>query len=201
MDLPAVIDRAAEAVRPLIDAAAARADDPGRRRRRCGWTPTRPGWSRSSANLLTNAAKYTEEGGRITLSAGSEGARSSSRCEDTGVGIPPEMLPKVFDLFTQVDRSLARSEGGLGIGLTLVKQLVEMHGGTVTAASEPGKGSEFTVRLPLSVAAPEEARPQERSGCRGLTASIHMYVAMRCVAPGFAAALLRRHLRRSERRT
>ena len=69
---------------------------------------------------------------------------------DTGIGIPPEMLPRVFDLFTQVDRSLDRSQGGLGIGLTLVRRLVEMHGGTVTAASDgPGYGSEFVVRLPV----------------------------------------------------
>ncbi len=71
------------------------------------------------------------------------------------------MLPKVFDLFTQVDRSLARSEGGLGIGLTLVKRLVEMHGGTIEAASEPGRGSEFTVRLPLVEKAPVPATPRD----------------------------------------
>ena len=72
-------------------------------------------------NLLTNAAKYTEAGGRIQLIAGVEGGEVVIRVRDNGVGIPPEMLPRIFDLFAQGDRSLARSEGGLGIGLTLVK--------------------------------------------------------------------------------
>ncbi|MBI2877390.1 MAG: PAS domain-containing protein [Candidatus Tectomicrobia bacterium] len=100
-------------------------------------------------NLLGNAAKYTEPGGRIWLSAEREGARAVLRIRDTGVGIPPELLPHVFDLFVQEDRSPDRAQGGLGIGLTLVKSLVEMHGGTVEAHSEgPGKGSEFIVRLP-----------------------------------------------------
>jgi PAS domain S-box-containing protein len=101
------------------------------------------------ANLLNNAAKYTDEGGRIILSAGREGGQAVIRVRDSGVGIPGEMLPRVFDLFTQADRTLDRSQGGLGIGLTLVKSLVEMHGGEVTAHSEgPGRGSEFLVRLP-----------------------------------------------------
>ena len=74
------------------------------------------------------------------------------RVKDTGIGIPAEMLPRIFDMFTQVDRSLERSQGGLGIGLTLVRRLVEMHGGTVEAHSDgPGKGSEFVVRLPVAV--------------------------------------------------
>ncbi len=97
-------------------------------------------------NLLTNAAKYTEEGGEIFLSAERDGAEVVIRVRDTGMGIPADLLPRVFDLFTQGDRSLARSEGGLGIGLTLVRRLVEMHGGTVDASSDgPGKGSEFSV--------------------------------------------------------
>ena len=93
------------------------------------------------ANLLTNAAKYTDPGGQITISAKAEGSEVVIRVADTGVGIPPEMLPKIFDLFTQVDPSLARSEGGLGIGLSLVKQLVEGHGGTISARSELGAGA------------------------------------------------------------
>jgi PAS domain S-box-containing protein len=102
-------------------------------------------------NLLTNAAKYTEAGGRIWLAAGQAGAEIIIRVRDTGIGIPPEKISEVFDLFVQGDRSLARSEGGLGIGLTLVKRLAELHGGSVTASSEgPGKGSEFVVRLPLA---------------------------------------------------
>src|SRR5262249_13067029 len=101
------------------------------------------------ANLLTNAAKYSGEGGQIGVAVAREGGEAVVRVRDTGIGIPAELLPRVFDLFTQGDRSLARSEGGLGIGLTLVKDLVEMHGGRAEAHSEgPGKGSEFVVRLP-----------------------------------------------------
>jgi signal transduction histidine kinase len=101
------------------------------------------------ANLLNNAAKYTKEDGRIWLSVDREGDEAVFRVRDTGIGIPAEMLSKVFDLFTQVDRSLDRSQGGLGIGLTLVRRLVEMHGGRVQATSAgPGLGSEFVVRLP-----------------------------------------------------
>jgi CheY-like chemotaxis protein len=100
-------------------------------------------------NLLTNAAKYTDSGGRIGLTARHEGADVVIKVWDTGVGISSELRPRIFDLFVQGDRTMARSEGGLGIGLTLVKSLVEMHGGRVSVASEgPGKGSEFTVVLP-----------------------------------------------------
>ena len=102
-------------------------------------------------NLLTNAAKYTEAGGNIWLTAEQVGTEVIIKVRDTGMGIPPEKIPEMFELFAQGDRSLARSEGGLGIGLTLVKRLTELHGGTVTAHSEgPGKGSEFVVRLPLA---------------------------------------------------
>jgi signal transduction histidine kinase len=102
------------------------------------------------SNLLNNAAKYTEEGGRIRLAVETAG-EAVIRVTDTGVGIPAEMLPHIFDLFTQVDSTLERSQGGLGIGLTLVRSLVEMHGGCVQAFSEGrGKGSEFVVRLPLA---------------------------------------------------
>ena len=115
------------------------------------------------SNLLNNAAKYTEPGGSVTLIASVEadevtGTKEDSspchlvtvRVRDTGVGIPHEMLPRLFELFTQVDRSLNRSQGGLGIGLALVRRLAEMHDGTVEASSDgPGKGSEFVVRLPM----------------------------------------------------
>ena len=105
-------------------------------------------------NLLNNAAKYSENAGHIWLSARKVGDEVVITVKDKGVGVPPEKLPQMFELFTQGDRSLARSEGGLGIGLTVVKKLVEMHGGSVTATSEgTGKGSEFTIRLPA------EARP------------------------------------------
>lgn len=101
-------------------------------------------------NLLANSARYTPPGGRIRLSAEPHGGLVTITVEDTGIGIPAAALPTIFDMFSQVDRSLERSTGGLGIGLALVKGLVEMHGGTVTAASAgPGRGSTFTVRLPV----------------------------------------------------
>ncbi len=100
-------------------------------------------------NLLTNAAKYTDTGGRIWLTAGRENDRAVLRVRDSGTGIRPDLLPRIFDLFVQSERGPDRAEGGLGIGLTLVRSLVEMHGGTVTAASQgPGRGSEFVVHLP-----------------------------------------------------
>ena len=101
-------------------------------------------------NLLNNSAKYTDEGGQIRLDAGVERGIVTLRVRDTGLGVDPELLPHVFDLFTQADRTPDRSEGGLGIGLTLVKRLVELHGGTVEAHSEGlGSGAEFIVRVPV----------------------------------------------------
>ena len=103
------------------------------------------------ANLLNNAAKYTEPGGTVTLTAERDADRAVIRVRDTGVGIPPDVLPHVFELFTQVDRNLNRSQGGLGIGLALVQQIITLHGGSVTVHSEGvGKGSEFVVRLPVA---------------------------------------------------
>ena len=111
---------------------------------------TRPGWRRWSSNLLNNAAKYTDRTGAHLATVGQQDGEAVIRVQDTGIGIPAEMLAQVFEMFMQVDRSLDRSQGGLGIGLTLVKRLVEMHGGRVEARSEgPGRGSEFAVRLPL----------------------------------------------------
>jgi signal transduction histidine kinase/ActR/RegA family two-component response regulator len=102
------------------------------------------------SNLLNNAAKYTNSGGQIRLSATSEGSEVVFRVRDNGIGIPPEMLSGIFDLFAQVDHSLDHSQGGLGLGLTLVRSLVEMHGGRVQALSEGlSRGSEFVVRLPI----------------------------------------------------
>jgi CheY-like chemotaxis protein len=101
------------------------------------------------SNLLNNAAKYTEVGGRIWLSLEREGNDAVFRVRDTGSGIAPDVLPRVFDLFTQADQSLDRAQGGLGIGLTLVRRLIETHGGNVQAFSAGlGQGSEFIVRLP-----------------------------------------------------
>jgi PAS domain S-box-containing protein len=131
-------------------------------------------------NLLNNAAKYTPEGGRIRLAVAREDEQVVIRVQDTGIGISADLLPRVFDLFTQGDSSLDRSEGGLGIGLTLVRRLVEMHGGSVEACSEgPGRGSEFTVRLPR-LAAPLQAkgvkdaeRPQPAGPLRVLVVDDH----------------------------
>jgi signal transduction histidine kinase len=103
-------------------------------------------------NMLHNAIKYTQPGGFISLTAEREGSEVIIQVRDTGTGMTPELLPRIFDLFTQAERTLDRSEGGLGIGLTMVKQLVELHGGSVEAHSEgPGMGSEFVVRLPALV--------------------------------------------------
>jgi CheY-like chemotaxis protein len=115
-------------------------------------------------NLLTNAAKYTPEGGRITARAFAADGFAVFKIKDTGLGIPEPMLHRVFELFTQVNPSFDRSQGGLGIGLTVVRQLAELHGGSVSAASEgPGRGSEFTVRLPLSDAPVPSARGERGS--------------------------------------
>jgi signal transduction histidine kinase/DNA-binding response OmpR family regulator len=117
-------------------------------------------------NLLDNAAKYTEPGGEIRLVAERKGDAAILTVSDTGIGIPPNLLPRVFDLFAQGDCSLDRSQGGLGIGLTLVKRLVELHGGTIEAYSDgPQRGSTFSIRLPL-VATPEVDKPSghDRNG-------------------------------------
>jgi PAS domain S-box-containing protein len=114
------------------------------------------------ANLLNNATKYTPAGGHIHLTAAQMGNEAVVRVRDTGVGISAGMLPHVFDLFTQVDRTLDRSQGGLGIGLALVRRLVELHGGRVEVHSEgSGRGSEFVVYLPLAAAASADAAISE----------------------------------------
>ncbi|MBX9579519.1 MAG: PAS domain-containing protein, partial [Gemmataceae bacterium] len=143
-----VIDRAVETSRPGIDAAG---------HRLTVRPPDRPAWvdadptrlAQVVSNLLNNAAKYTPPGGSIELAAVPAGDAVELRVSDTGIGIPREKLAEVFEPFAQVDTALDRSQGGLGIGLTLARRLVELHGGTVTAQSDgPGRGSVFTVRLP-----------------------------------------------------
>src|SRR5262245_11646033 len=116
-------------------------------------------------NLLNNATKYTERGGHIWLIAERAGAHAVITVRDTGVGIPPAVLPHVFEMFTQGEQTRARTLGGLGIGLTLVKRLVEMHGGTVSAESGgQDLGSTFTIRLPAVAEASPSAQPQP-DGC------------------------------------
>lgn len=119
-------------------------------------------------NLLTNAAKYTDEGGHIWLGVRQVGDEAEIRVRDTGVGIAPELLPHIFELFTQAERSLDRSQGGLGIGLALVQRLVEMHRGRVEAFSALGQGSEFVVRLPV-VASAAPRLPATDPGAAGPT--------------------------------
>ncbi|WP_229512763.1 ATP-binding protein [Massilia sp. AB1] len=115
-------------------------------------------------NLLGNASKYTGDGGRIALNARREDGQAVVTVSDNGAGIDPAMLPQIFDLFTQGPRSLARSEGGLGVGLSVVRNLVGMHGGRVEAASQgTGQGSTFTVRLPLSQGRPAWQAPPTRA--------------------------------------
>ncbi len=122
------------------------------------------------SNLLTNASKYSPEGKRIHINVGGDDAQAVLSVRDEGVGIDPQLMPRLFDLFMQGDRSLDRAQGGLGIGLTIVKHLVDMHGGTVEAVSDGmGKGSEFRVRLPrtkrpMTLAA--STRKPERRGRR-----------------------------------
>ena len=149
-DLHNVLQTALETSRPLIDAGkhrlTVRLSMP--RTARVMGDPTR--LSQILSNLLNNAAKYTPEGGRIDMAAEVEDAQAIVTVQDSGIGIPPGMLPRVFDMFAQVDRARDRAQGGLGIGLALVRKLVELHGGSVHAHSDgEGRGSRFVVRLPL----------------------------------------------------
>lgn len=153
----AIVELAVEAVRPLVE---------WRCHQIAVTLPPDPLWLVADAarleqvvvNLLTNAAKYTDEGGHIWLTLDPDGEFAVLRVRDNGVGISAELLPHVFDLFTQEPRSLDRAQGGLGIGLSLVRRLVELHGGTVAATSSPGLGSEFVIRLPVTPA-PAAAEP------------------------------------------
>lgn len=113
------------------------------------------------SNLLSNACKYTDPGGRISLTAELDGAEAVIKVSDNGIGIPTDKLAGVFELFSQVQPATEKARGGLGIGLNVVKRLLEMHGGSVGVASAgPGRGCEFTVRLPASTEAPKPGRPE-----------------------------------------
>jgi signal transduction histidine kinase len=117
-------------------------------------------------NLLTNASKFTRRGGNIRLQVERDGDEAVIRVADNGIGIAPEQVHRIFDMFTQLDTSLERAVGGLGIGLSLVRSLVELHGGSVSVRSDGlGRGAEFTVRLPLLADAPAAAEAGDlRSG-------------------------------------
>src|SRR5262249_5381125 len=119
-------------------------------------------------NLLNNAAKYTPAGGRISISARREGDEVTISVRDTGIGISSEMLPQVFEMFSQANSSAAHRKGGLGVGLALARSFVGLHGGRIEAHSEgPGKGSRFVVYLPLAAAAPDAgAAPPGKSATR-----------------------------------
>ena len=159
--LNGIVERALETVRPLMD------------QHKHELTVTlspQPIWLDADAarmeqvivNLLTNAAKYTSDRGRISLTVQQENDQAVVRVKDTGVGISAELLPHIFELFTQAERSLDRSQGGLGIGLCLVQRLVELHGGKVEVSSTLGQGSEFVVRLPvmLLTVTPPKSSPE-----------------------------------------
>jgi signal transduction histidine kinase/CheY-like chemotaxis protein len=158
VDLGRIIAHSVETARPLIDA---------RGQTLTVAVPATPVWlsadfarlSQVVANLLNNASKYTGEGGRIELSASAGEGEATITVRDNGAGIEPQLLPKVFDLFVQGDRALDRGQGGLGIGLTLVKRLVELHQGRVDVASEgPGRGATFSVTLPcISAVEPQRS--------------------------------------------
>ncbi len=157
VELSALVRRSVAAVRPFIDS---------RRHELAVSLPAQPVWFEGDAvrlaqvleNLLNNAAKYTEPGGRIELSARADERNITITVTDSGIGIEPELLPRVFDVFAQSTRSLDRALGGLGVGLALVRQVVEGHAGEVTAASDGhGRGSRFVVRLPRTAATPPQA--------------------------------------------
>ena len=169
VDLNRLVGHAADAARPLIEANRHRltVSLPPEPIRMMG-DPTR--LEQVFGNLLTNAAKYTEPGGSIGLTAERSGDEAVVTVVDDGIGLTTEMLPHVFDLFAQADRSLARAQGGLGIGLTLVRSLVQLHGGSVSARSDgPGLGSTFVVRLPVPTSAPTETAPGREAGGRATT--------------------------------
>jgi CheY-like chemotaxis protein len=167
LDMRGVVGRAVETVRPLI----------AQRRHAISVSlPEAPIWLLGDAgrleqvvvNLLTNAAKYTDEAGHIWLGLEQVGDEAVLRVRDTGVGIAPELLPRIFELFTQGERSLDRAQGGLGVGLALVRQIVQLHHGRVEAASFVGQGSEFVVHLPV-VAAPTSSGQSTAAGVREST--------------------------------
>jgi CheY-like chemotaxis protein len=164
IELSTMIARAVETVHPILDAQG---------QELVVTTPPDPIWLDADptrlvqiiGNLLNNAAKFSERSGRIWLTVERDDGEAVLRVRDEGAGIPADLLPHVFDLFVQGDRTLERTRGGLGIGLTVVRKLVELHGGTISVQSDgAGKGSELTVRLPITRAAEQGAPGSSLSG-------------------------------------
>jgi signal transduction histidine kinase len=193
VELEGLISRAVETVHPLFDEhrhqLTLELPEPGVK---VFGDPTR--LTQAIANVLGNAAKYTDAGGQISLLSSVRSADVEIRIRDNGIGIRPELLPHVFELFTQLDRDDGRTQGGLGIGLALVQRLVQMHGGDVTAVSDgPGKGSEFMIRLPLlrEDEDPVEARAEPASAAQsgGQVATV-----VTSLATASAARMVRRIL-------
>ncbi len=160
IDLRTVLHTAVEASRPAIDT---------REQRLTVELPAASLWAEADltrlaqvfSNLLNNAAKFTEPGGHIHLHAAADGDHARVTVTDTGIGMPPDLLPTVFDMFTQLQRFRDRTHGGLGIGLTLARRLVELHGGSIAASSAgEGRGSTFVVTLPLVPTRADEPRPE-----------------------------------------
>jgi CheY-like chemotaxis protein len=156
VELATVVARAVETAQPVIDAEGHELTVA---------LPAEPLWvdgdlvrlAQVVGNLLHNAAKYTDRGGTIRIAGEREAGEAILRVQDNGIGIAPEMLPRIFDMFVQAERRTRNARGGLGIGLTLVQRLVEMHGGSLVAHSEGvGRGSEFVVRFPLLTRSAEE---------------------------------------------
>lgn len=188
-----IVKRAVETVRPLIDQ---------RRHELSVSLPPDPIWLHADAarlqqvvvNLLTNAAKYTADGGRIWVTVQLEGDECILRVRDTGVGIAPELLPRIFDLFTQAERSLDRSEGGLGIGLALVQRLVEMHKGKVEVFSTLGQGTEFVMRVPAVLAPRLQQMPNRSEAPQPAVLPLRILVADDNVDTALTLAMLLKRL-------
>jgi signal transduction histidine kinase/ActR/RegA family two-component response regulator len=182
VDLTSIVGCAIDAARPLLDVKAHRLSiDLPRETLRLNADPVR--LTQILTNLLTNAAKYTDREGDIQLSARREGDEVVVSVKDNGIGIAPEMMPRMFTLFAQASPALQRSEGGLGVGLALVKGFVEMHGGRIEARSEgAGSGSEFTVRMPVGEKPREDgadaaAEPSRKRSLRVLVADDNVDIA------------------------
>lgn len=193
VDMRAIVDGALETVQPLIDQ---------RRHELVVSKPEEPvllhgdsaRLEQVAINLLTNAAKYMKDGGRITVSLAQDEHEAVLRIRDTGVGVSPELLPHIFDLFTQAERSLDRSQGGLGVGLTVAQKLVELHHGRIEVFSALDRGSEFVVRLPVLERSEHQARPFTIESAEHRVRALRILVADDGVDQAESVAMLMRHL-------